>query len=63
MGRHTRSLPVVTSDADKVIRILAEKVDALRCEQIASYVRTEDEMQEDVQEIIDDAWAAVRRNG
>lgn len=60
MGRHTRSIPIVQSDHDRVIRLLATEVDALRCEQIATYVRTDDEVKRDIQEIIDDAWAEVR---
>lgn len=60
MGRHTRSIPIVQSDHDRVILLLATKVDALLCEQIASFVRTDEEVQKDIKEIIDDAWAEVR---
>lgn len=52
MGKHSPQ----ESDGDRVIRILAKMVDAYRCEQISGYVRTEQEAEADVQEIIDDAW-------
>lgn len=60
MGRHTRSIPIVKPDYERVIRLLAEQIDALRCEQLAGYVRTEAETEQDIQEIIDDAWLEVR---
>jgi hypothetical protein len=60
MGRHTQSIPIVKPDHDRVILILASQVDALRCEQLAGFVRTDDEVQNDIQEIIDDAWQEVR---
>ncbi len=63
-GRHTRSIPIVQSDSDRVIRLLAGMVDALRCEQqLVGYVRTDAEVERDVQEVIDDAWGEVRKDG
>ena len=63
-GRHTRSIPIVQSDSDRVIRLLAAQVDALRCEQeLVGYVRTDAEVERDVQEVIDDAWEEVRKDG
>lgn len=60
MGRHTQSIPIVKPDHDRVILLLATQVDALRCEQLAGFVRTDAEVQRDIQEIIDDAWLEVR---
>ena len=60
MGRHTSSIPIIKPDHDRVILILATQVDALRCEQLAGFVRSDDEVQQDIQEIIDDAWQEVR---
>lgn len=62
MGRHTQSIPIVKPDHDRVILLLATQVDALRCEQLAGFVRTDAEVQKDIQEIIDDAWLEVRTN-
>ena len=62
MGRHTASIPIVKPDHDRVILLLATAVDTLRCEQLAGYVRTDAEVQSDIQEIIDDAWQEVRTN-
>lgn len=62
MGRHTRSIPIVKPDHERVIYLLAKQIDAMRCEQLVGYVRTETEAQKDIQEIIDDAWAEVRAN-
>jgi len=59
MGRHTQSIPIVRPDHDRVIEILARQVDSLRCEQLAGFVRTQDEVEQDVQEIIADAWNEV----
>lgn len=60
MGKHTASIPIIKPDHDRVILLLATQVDALRCEQLAGFVRTDDEVQGDIQEIIDDAWQEVR---
>lgn len=57
MGKHSGG-PQET-DSDRVIRVLARMVDSHRAEQIAGWIRSEEEAEADVQEIIDDAWREV----
>lgn len=55
MGKHSPQ----ESDEARVIRVLAREVDALRCQAIAGWVRSDDDAEADIQEIIDDAWREV----
>jgi hypothetical protein len=60
MGRHSND-PVerTVSNHDLVIRHLAKLVDAYRCEQTVGWIRDEEEVERDIQEIIDDAWREI----
>ncbi len=57
MGKHSGGPEEL--DSDRVIRVLAKMVDSHRSEQIPGWVRSEEEAEEDVQEIIEDAWREV----
>jgi hypothetical protein len=63
MGKHSRDYNPGVSDHEKVIRHLATLVDAYRCEQTVGWVRDEEEVQRDIQEIVDDAWREVESRG
>lgn len=63
MGKHSCDRDPQKADSDLVIYHLAKIIDSCRAQQYPDWVRTEEEAEKDILEIIEDAWGEVSGSG